>query len=404
MIAIGRTDAFSAGMDMIHLAACALHARIPDSDVVKKMDLRSVYGQAKRHAMQAITYTALAKFLSCKGESDRISLDEALLARWREHQVRAIRQTLRFDIEREDLIRFLEENGIWYAPMQGLILQNYYPKLGMRQMCDQDILIDPNRRRDVREYFKKNDYRVGMYGRVYHDTYFKDATTFEIHHNLFVDEKTDCHEQFNHYYQNVKEHLKKDDSSSFGYYFDYSDAYIHTTTHSYRHYASGGNGVRSLMDTYVYTNRLKELINWRYVIDAMDRLGIKDYEKVTRDLSDKLFDEACLAPEMLERSLSTEERILLAAFIDAGAYGSPTKSVEHQMRKLAASEQVRFGDKVKYFFGRVFPKMDFYRVHYPKSYRYKILIPFCWMHRIFRALSHDFGRLRKEWRTIRKIK
>lgn len=36
----------------------------------------------------------------------------------------------------------MEQRGIWYLPLKGIILKEFYPSVGMRQMSDNDILFD----------------------------------------------------------------------------------------------------------------------------------------------------------------------------------------------------------------------------------------------------------------------
>ena len=48
------------GRGVIYLAACAIHGKCPEQDAVMGMQLEYVYKQATKHAMQAITYMAIA--------------------------------------------------------------------------------------------------------------------------------------------------------------------------------------------------------------------------------------------------------------------------------------------------------------------------------------------------------
>ena len=47
-----------------------------------------------------------------------------------------------FDAERELIADFMNKNGIKYMFLKGTILENYYPKIGMREMSDNDIYYD----------------------------------------------------------------------------------------------------------------------------------------------------------------------------------------------------------------------------------------------------------------------
>ena len=57
------------------------------------------------------------------------------------------------DAERHRLEKNLTEHGIWYMPLKGSILKDWYPKFGMREMADNDILFDASKRKEVKAIF-----------------------------------------------------------------------------------------------------------------------------------------------------------------------------------------------------------------------------------------------------------
>lgn len=69
-------------------------------------------------------------------------IEAELLTKWKQTRDMAIRKNAMLDLSRESLFAYFEEQGIWYMPLKGSILKDMYPRLGMRQMADNDILID----------------------------------------------------------------------------------------------------------------------------------------------------------------------------------------------------------------------------------------------------------------------
>ncbi len=53
---------------------------------------------------------------------------------------KAIRKVMLLDRERQQIFSKLDEAGIWYVPLKGVLLKEMYPVFGMRQMADNDIL------------------------------------------------------------------------------------------------------------------------------------------------------------------------------------------------------------------------------------------------------------------------
>lgn len=64
------------------------------------------------------------------------------------------------DAERVEIIKFLEEKHIWYMPLKGVILKEFYPEYGLRQMCDNDILFDNDYTDEVRKWFFNRGYEL----------------------------------------------------------------------------------------------------------------------------------------------------------------------------------------------------------------------------------------------------
>ena len=202
---------------MIYLAVCALHGKTPSTEYVSKMDLEAVYKQSCRHSMDSITFMAVKDCISAQAYPE-------LFPKWERSYTLATRKILLFELEREKLISFMEREKIWYLPMKGIILQNYYPSIGMRQMADNDIFFDNTRRRDIKKYMVDNGFSVKTYGQGAHDVYLKKPVfNFEMHAYLYTESFNDL---FFRYYQNAKDCLIKDDSNGYGYHLSKEDQSI----------------------------------------------------------------------------------------------------------------------------------------------------------------------------------
>lgn len=361
---------FSVGADMIYLAACALHGKAPARDALARMDFEAVYKQAARHSMQAITAVAIEDGLS---KNPDLAIDQTLLAKWKQDRVNSVRRTVLFDLEREKILSFFDANGIWYVPLKGLIFQNYYPKIGMRQMCDNDILFDPAYRAELRAYMEENGYEVKLFGSPYPDTYAKKPYCFEMHHALYTD--TDLDRAFSAYYRDVKSRLCKDDATPARYRFTEEDFYIYCATHAYKHFTAGGTGIRSLMDIYVYLAKMEDKLDAAYLQKELETLGIAEFDAMARALSKKLFAPACLNFNDPNLLLTEEERALLLFYIGSGTYGTSEQGALSLLHSYAKHNRVTFGTKMKYCFRRLFPEMHYYKLNHPTVYKYKILIP-----------------------------
>ena len=141
-------------LDAAYLSGCAVRRCAPDADRVGKMDLSALYAAANRHLMAAICGAAL--------ESAGVR-DSAFV----EAKARAIRKVILLDAEREIIFTKLREEEIWHAALKGAILKDLYPMTGIREMADNDILIDGSRLKDIRRIMESLGYSYDHGGLVH---------------------------------------------------------------------------------------------------------------------------------------------------------------------------------------------------------------------------------------------
>ena len=123
--------------DMIYLTACAINGKKPKQARIDALDLPKLFEVCQKHILTACVAYAL--------ESAGVKDYEFTQAK-----EKAIRKNILLDAERAKILKRLEEEKIWYMSLKGSILKDWYPKLGMRQMSDNDILFDSSRRIDVK--------------------------------------------------------------------------------------------------------------------------------------------------------------------------------------------------------------------------------------------------------------
>lgn len=380
------------GLEMIYLASCALWGKIPQREVVEAMDFADVYRFAKRHSLAAVTYYGLEPCLEwCSEPRDD-------LEHWRQDRDMAIRKNLMLDLAREDLISFLEQNGARYLPLKGTVLKELYPKPGMRQMADNDLLIDPAFRRQVFDFMVSRGYEGRFEAHSVHDVYLKKPCyNFEIHNTLF---SSSINPLWAEYYGNVWDRLIGEDSR--GYRFRDEDLYVYVTAHAYKHHSHCGNGVRHLLDTVVCFAAMPEM-DLEYLRCELERLGLAEYEETIRGLSEKLFGSACYSPSEIKALLTAEEMVLLERSLELGTYGTFENLVMNSVNEIAKGKQITPWVRVKYFFARFFSSADM-KGHFPNASRYKILHPVLYLARAVRALICRRKDILYEIKTAMRVK
>ena len=368
--------------DMIYLVFCAVNEIIPDKKRVESANLPILYKAAESHLLTA----AVAFALDSAGIHDSAFIQA---------KAKAIRKIALMDADMAVIIAKMDKAGIWYMPLKGTVLKDYYPKFGMREMSDHDILFDASRANEVKQIMIGMGYDAEHFGSGNHDCYYKEpVSNFEMHRSLFgIMHETKLHE----YYSDDKTRLLPDEGSTCGYHFSPEDFYIYMIAHEYKHYSNGGTGLRSLLDTYVYLNKVT--IDKDYVAAETEKLGIREFEELNRSLSVHLF-----ADGMTLESLPEKERDMLSFVQKSGTYGTLEHSIKNKMKKVVGkSGKVTAGMKMKYYLSRLFPRQEVLSSWYPPA-KFKVLVPFVWLYRILVVAVVRRDKVRGEIRLVEKQK
>ena len=357
--------------DLIYLISCAVNETIPDH--VQQMDVTGIYSIAERHLLCA----AVSFALQSAGVVD---------SRITAYIARAQKKLLILDHEKARLCEHLERAGIWYIPLKGIVLKDYYPKLGMREMVDCDMLYDASRSEDLKQIMESLDF-VSKAGNENdnHDVYRKSTgIEFEMHKALFMKYAFNETQRLVDYYSDIQKKKIKDDSNHFGYHLSNEDFYIYLVAHEYKHFIRGGVGIRSLVDIYVFLKRFGNL-NWVYIQQEVSKLGIQDFEMENRDLAIRTFSTG------LSQNNDTIEYML-----DSGTFGNMENFVHNRIE--------RAGSRCKYIWKRLFLSSQSIKEAHPIFYRHRLLIPLLPIYRLYRFRKKEHSTLKKELITIKKHK
>lgn len=364
---------------LIYLIRCVLNDKVPSQEKLDKMNLSQLFEVAQRHTLTAICAYAL--------ESAGI-FDKAFT----EAKNKAIRKNIILDAERENVFAEFEKAGIWYMPLKGSILKDYYPKIGMRQMCDNDILIDRSRVEDIKSIMNGLGFDM-EHDDSGHDLAFfkKPVCNFELHTELFG---SGAGAEMNPYYNSIFSRILKDKNKQFGYHFSNEDFYIFMIAHEYKHFYYGGTGLRSLVDRYVFLSKFSDRLDMVYIEDELSKMGITEYEMDARSLSLKLFNGV---------TLSDNEKELLDYYIFSNTYGITENIVKNRLRKNGRGIIA----KLKYLTERIFtpisrsnPNYRLYASAYPLFYNNKFLMPLLPFYRLGRGLKKSRKRIMTEIKTL----
>ncbi len=363
------------------------HIRLPESpDFYEKL-----YALAKHHSLTSLTYEALQKI---KNDNPDLNLPD--LTRFRKAKEQSVMRNILMDREREQLFSYMEEKKIWYMPLKGVILKELYPKLGLREMSDNDILFDNRYREEIRHWFEDCGYKVLEYGGGKDDVYAKKPYFyFEMHFSLFEERLLP---EWNLYYQDLRSRLIKDKENHYGFHMSDEDFYVFLVAHAYKHYAESGFGIRHLIDLYIFlrantdfevkkkdrmSRQIGSALNWNYILQQLDILHIREFEHTCRQLAVHIFTADSMDTLMNPKP---EEKKLLHHMLVSGTYGTLQQKVERSVAKKG---------KFRYVFNRIFPPAYVYG-YYPQIASSKIPVSMKWFWRLGLIIGTKRKRLFKE--------
>lgn len=375
---------------LLYLMRCALRGVPPEP--IPELDYDALYTLSSFHSVAAMTAMAL--------ESGGLLTEEYTTAenikQWRETRAKAVRKNILLDAERSEILAYLDSQGVWYLPLKGAILKDLYPRMGMRQMADNDILFDTAYQHQLKAYMESRGYETVDFAKNHHDVYEKPPVyNFEFHTSLF-DEY--ANPQWAAYYGNVKPRLRKDPDNGYGYHFSDEDFYIYILAHAYKHYAIGGTGVRFLSDVYVLLSQKAEKLDWGYINRELQVLGIQGFEAMSRASAMKVFGDD-------RNTLTQEENDFLCFLLGSGTYGTTENRVNGELSDMRTADGTLTGwAKLRYVVRRLFPDRKFMKQYAPFCRKHEWAIPFFWIERLVKAALFRRKNIQAECRAVKKAK
>ncbi len=369
-----------AAQSMLYLCGCVITETKPKADRLTSIDLKMLYAFSQFQTLSALV---------CEGleQAEYKPTEEMLpyMKAFREEKDRSVRKNILLDMERAKILSFMEQNSIWYMPLKGVILKEMYPKMGLRQMADNDILFDEHYRETLRNQFTAQGYRIKTYGIGNHDVYLKDPIyNYEMHVSLYG-ELTNTN--WSKYYKTVKARLVKDKENAYGYHFTNEDFYIYFLSHGFKHFDQSGTGLRFLLDLYIYLKKKQAEMDFDYIEKELRILDLQDFEKNCRELTFEIFSDI---HAFSFHKLSHEHQALLTYFLTSGTYGTERQNVQNGVSKKG---------KFKHLLERIFPGTPLLKIYHP-IFRHKFLMPLGWL---YRGMILLFDRPKKVFRELKMI-
>lgn len=367
--------------DLIYLLSCAANEIQPDPQKTAQIDLEQLYKLCKIQSLRAAVYPVL--------EKAGIEHNDFAQA-----YHKSVRKNILLDFERKAITDEFEKQGIWYLVMKGSLIKELYPEAGMREMSDNDILIDGTCREKANKIMTDRGYTAKRYLSSHCDEYVKPPVmNFELHSFLFEER---LFPQLQQHYKDMSKIMIRNSDDSFGYHLSDEEFYIYMTAHEYKHFIKAGTGIRGLLDCYIFLRAKEGKLDWDRIKAAAKEMGMGDFEEKRRELALRL-----LSSDKLPQ-LSTDEEAFMMEYLKYGTYGSASKRAENDISRFQNSS----GNvsRAKFVLSRLFPSPAYVKKWYPFAKKHPILLPAAYVLRWYKALTSSRDKTRSEIKALKKRK
>lgn len=358
---------------LIHLVRCGIHGLQPQ-EPPKGLVFELVFEYGKFHQVANIAFYSLEK-LKNKPSPD-------LYQKWQAYRDQALMCDIVQSYAAQELRDGMQSRGIRYMEVQGTKLKPLYPQSDFRTMSDIDFIIDGENIPKVRElmeglgYDCESVYKVEMNGSRHPSTYV------EIHTEYFL-EDFDFRRVMHSPFEDMDEQGQCRRNAF----------YLYNLLHIAKHYFYSGCGIRRVLDVYFLNQKYPECIHDPYVQQGLESAGMLDFvEEFTR------LSEAWFGYEKQEFPRSAMATYIFNAGIHGSYYNRQQLYVEERMEHTGPFAGQR------YYIGRLLGNRRELLLRYPVLRKCWLLYPFCWLHRVFSALSPQrFKSIRREIQIVKKM-
>ena len=359
-----------------------------DFQKLENPDYNEIYKLAKFHSIQNMLYYAILKYIEVYDCASSISPE--LLKMLSKENRTALAKTAAQEEERVQISKEFEKAAIKYMFLKGSVIKYLYPSIDMRSMADIDIYFDDIKSAEVRKIFVSLGYDIEAYRKSNHDVYKKvPFMNIETHRDL-MNESYWMHL----YYKDFWPRLIKKEESEYEYEFSLEDYYIFMTAHAAKHFSVGGMGVRNVIDEYIYLTKYEDKLDFNYISEELNKLGLAKFEKNLRNIATYWFGEGKLDKE--DEDIIKE---MTKFIIDSGAYGTVSHSVLKDMMGAEAEENIN-ASRFKYFFRRAFPSYYHMKNRNPILKKIPILLPWFYFTRLLKFVFVKNKNTRSAIKTV----
>ena len=298
--------------------------------------------------------------------------------------------------EIEKIEKSFEERGIDYLPIKGVAMKPRYPRSEVRTMGDADILIREEQYTDIREVMNELGFIENNANSMGTPSLFEDKEGdhafvwdkpgllhLELHRRLMPSENINYYS----YFCNAWKLSEKAEGNR--YIMRPENEFVYLFVHYAKHYQASGVGIRQIVDLFVHIQTSPNL-NFQYIETELGKIGLYTFYKNTRETIKVWFEHA----EDTEMTDYLTDRIF-----KNGTFGTSDTQILSRTVKDTVNEKpelVKWHKRIQL----IFPSAKALSKNYPILKRFKLLLPFVWVHRWMKVLLFKRGNIQRNFDRI----
>lgn len=336
-------------MEILH---CAVNGVPGREELLEKLTpevIGAVYQLAGKHS--------LAHLVSRFVFENRIGVAPEVGVKWQQEDILRVYRHERMKYAFRQICEALEEAQIAYIPLKGSVLRAFYPEEDMRTSCDIDVLVREEELQPAVQALERKGFRCGE--RHYHDIslYAPNGTHLELHFSI-----RENMDRLDGVLKNAWDYVQPEQGSRHAFRKDFF--VFHMYAHMAYHFLSGGCGIRSLLDIWIMEHRMDAA--YPCAEKLLKRAGIYRFAQEMSRIANRCFTD------------HDSSDPVMAYIWRGGVYGSRKNRISVQKKQLGSSRA--------YVRRRLLLPYRSMTILYPVLKKLPVLLPFCWVHRLVRAV------------------
>ena len=283
------------------------------------------------------------------------------------------------------LLQALEQEGVSFLVVKGIICRELYPNPDHRMSSDEDLLIPPEQFLLCHRVLTDMGFSTtDPTGSSYETTYINPVTGLhlEIHTSLFPPDSK-AYGSLNRFFRDAEQRKIRQNSIPT---LAPTDHLLYLILHAFKHFLHSGFGIRQVCDIVLYANAWGNAIDWEALLEACRSVRAEHFAAGLFQIGEKHLtfsrEHAHYPPHW--QAIYVESLPLLQDILRAGIYGSADMSRQHSSTITLRAVDSQSTNAAKGILKSLFPGVKTLRQRYPYLQEKPWLLPVAWTERLIR--------------------